>query len=160
MKRVMIVAAVACLFSAGQAMAEDSTGCGVGTMIFDGKSGAAPQVLAVTTNGTLGNQTFGISSGTLGCDSSGTITASEKLNMFASSNMENIAQDMSAGGGESLTTMADIMGIAQADRPAFYATTKANFDRIFSSADVTAEQVIVSLKTVMVENATLAPYAS
>ena len=45
----------------------NSVGWGLGSQIFDGQSGVAPQVLAVTTNGTLGNQTFGISSGTSGC---------------------------------------------------------------------------------------------
>jgi hypothetical protein len=45
----------------------NSTGCGLGTIIFEGQKGIAPQVLAVTTNGTSGNQTFGITSGTLGC---------------------------------------------------------------------------------------------
>ena len=49
-------------------MAAGDTGCGVGTMIFKGKSGLAPHVLAVTTNGTFGNQTFGMTSGTLGCN--------------------------------------------------------------------------------------------
>ena len=160
MKKLLFAATVAGLVCAGQAVAEDSTGCGVGTMLFDGKSGVFPQILAVTTNGSTGNQTFGISSGTLGCDSNGTITASEKMRMFASSNMENLAKDMAAGQGESLTTMADLLGISAADRPAFYAATKTNFDRIFPTPDVTAEQVIDSLRTVMAEDTGLSHYVS
>lgn len=158
--RQLTFAMTICLLAAGQALAKDSTGCGWGTMVFDGKSGVGPQVLAVTTNGTFGNQTFGISSGTAGCDSGGTVTASEKLRMFANANMENLAQDMAAGTGESLTTMAKLMGIPDADRAAFYSATKANFGRIFSSADVTAEQVITSVKAVMAEDAALAHYVS
>ena len=41
----------------------DSTGCGLGTTIWAGKTGIFPQILAVTTNGTSGNQTFGITTG-------------------------------------------------------------------------------------------------
>jgi hypothetical protein len=35
-------------------------GCGVGAMIWKGQPGIAPHVLAATTNGTFGNQTFGM----------------------------------------------------------------------------------------------------
>ena len=38
-------------------------GCGLGSMIFDPDSGFT-QIFAATTNGTSGNQTFGISTGT------------------------------------------------------------------------------------------------
>ena len=60
----------------------NSVGCGVGSQLFDGQSGVAPQVLAVTTNGILGNQTFGISSNTLGCKSDGTVMASQRVPMY------------------------------------------------------------------------------
>jgi len=41
--------------------APNNVGCGLGSTIFEGESGLVKQVLAVTTNGTSGNQTFGIS---------------------------------------------------------------------------------------------------
>lgn len=52
----------------------DSTGCGLGFIVWRGERGVAPQILAVTTNGTFGTQTFGITSGTSGCDPNGRIT--------------------------------------------------------------------------------------
>ena len=42
-------------------------GCGLGSLIFDADSGWT-QIFAATTNGTSGNQTFGITSGTSNCD--------------------------------------------------------------------------------------------
>lgn len=159
MKKKLAFAATAAFLMSGTAVADDSTGCGVGSMIFDGQSGVFPQILAVTTNGSTGNQTFGITSGTLGCDSDGTIDSAEKMGMFTGDNMESLALDMSRGEGESLATLAELMGIAEADRAAFYAASKANFDRIYTSSDVTAGDVIVNLQAVMAEDEQLKAYA-
>src|SRR6186713_935077 len=52
-------------------------GCGLGSMIFEPDSGFT-QVFAATTNGTSGNQTFGITSGTSNCDPGAAKTASAK----------------------------------------------------------------------------------
>lgn len=67
MKKFLAAAAFVAAFSASSAFAVDSTGCGLGSMIFRGQRGLVPQILAVTTNGSFGTQTFGISTGTSGC---------------------------------------------------------------------------------------------
>lgn len=159
MKKTLVLLALGSLF-AGTAAAKDSTGCGLGTMIFDGKSGVAPQILAVTTNGTLGNQTFGITSGTLGCDQDGTVSSSQKLGMFMGDNLDRVAQDASRGGGEALATVAELMGVVEADRAAFYAAVKTHFGDIFTSEDVTAGEALANLKAVIAKDETLAAYAS
>ncbi|HWP94870.1 MAG TPA: DUF3015 domain-containing protein [Gammaproteobacteria bacterium] len=159
MKKTLLFVALG-MMSIGTAVAKDSTGCGLGTMIFDGKSGVAPQVLAVTTNGTLGNQTFGITSGTLGCDQNGVISSSQKLGMFTGSNLDKLAQNMAAGEGEALATLADLMGIADEHKDAFYATTKAHFDAIFVSSEVTAEEVLTNLRAILAKDAVLSRYVS
>ena len=94
--------AIALLASSGMAMADNDVGCGLGTILFEGKSGVVPKVLAVTTNGTYGNQTFGITSGTLGCKTEGVITSRARLGMFMGTNSERLARDMSVGQGEAL----------------------------------------------------------
>jgi len=161
MKKTLISVALLAGMSASSAFAaQENTGCGLGTMIFDGKSGVAPQVLAVTTNGTSGNQTFGITSGTLGCTQDGVVQSTEKLSMFTGSNMDKLARDMSVGHGESLETMASLMGIEEKDKATFYTVAQQNFDKIFSSDDVTAEQVLASLNKVMAKDATLAHYTA
>lgn len=159
MKKILGLFAVGMLFT-GTAAAKDSTGCGVGSMIFDGKSGIASQVLAVTTNGSTGNQTFGITSGTLGCDKDGTISSGAKLSMFTSENLDKLAQNMAVGEGESLATLADMIGIADEDKAAFYAATKTHFDAIFASEDVTARDVLVALEAVMANDEALVRYVS
>lgn len=141
------------------AMAEDSTGCGLGTMLFDGQQGIAPQVVAVTTNGTFGNQTFGITSGTLGCDRDGVIKHTAKVEAFVAGNMEDLASDMAAGGGESLASLAKLMGVPENKRPAFYNAAQENFSRIYGAEDVTAGEVVNNLQAVMAAKPQLADHA-
>lgn len=160
MRKTIALVALAGLMAPGLAAAKDSTGCGLGTMVFDGQSGVGPQVLAVTTNGTLGNQTFGISSGTLGCDAGGTVDHMAAVSEFTGENMDRLAADVAAGEGETLAALADLMGIAAADRDRFYRVMQQNFVRIFPSTATTAGEVVTSMQAVMAADARLSTYLS
>ena len=133
--------------------------CGWGAKLFDGQSGVAPQVLAVTTNGTSGNQTFGISTGTSGCTQDGVVRSTWKTAMFIDGNKERLARDMSIGNGETLDSLAHLIGVRQEDRAAFNRTVQANVSRIFASGSTT-DQVVVALKEVLGSDRTLAQYAA
>lgn len=159
MKKKIVLAALAAAIYAGGVQAEN-TGCGLGTMVWEGQQGLAPQVLAVTTNGTLGNQTFGITFGTLGCTKDGVVGASQKVAMFTGSNLDALARDMSVGAGESLEVLATLMGIEEADKQAFFAVTRESYERIFPAADVTAEDVLAALSETMAQHTALARYAA
>lgn len=158
MKKTMTALALVGLTAPTLAMAKDSTGCGLGTMVFDGQSGLAPQVLAVTTNGTSGNQTFGISTGTLGCDRDGEINHMAEVSEFTKDNMDRLASDMAAGEGETLATVGDLMGVDDADQGRFNRVMQDNFDRVFSSTDATAREVVASMQSVMEQDKTLSSY--
>jgi hypothetical protein len=157
MKKLLAIAILA--GSANIAVADQDVGCGLGTMIWAGQSGLGFKLLASWTNGTLGNQTFGITTGTLGCQANGAITSRARLSMFTGSNLDNLARDMSVGQGESLNVLADLMGVKGADKAHFFQTTKANFGKIFAPENASAGQVLASLEQVMSQDATLAPYA-
>ena len=160
MKKIAISALLGAM-SIGVAQAQqNNVGCGLGSMVFDGQSGIVPQVAAATTNGTSGNQTFGITSGTLGCTQDGVVKSSAKLSMFTGSNMDSLARDMSTGHGESLETLADLMGVAEEHKGAFFAATKENFGSIFTTADVTAEEVLAGVNATMAQDAVLSQYAA
>lgn len=165
MQRLVLSAAVLALVTAGPAMADQkpvttNVGCGLGALAFEGESGVGPQVLAATTNGTSGSQTFGISSNTSGCARNGKVIVPERVAMFIGPNMNHLAQDMSRGQGETLATLAYVIGIEEQDRPHFYAATQQNFERIMPSPDVTAADVAASLNTVMLNDPTLRRYAT
>jgi len=136
----------------------NSAGCGLGSTLFDGQSGVAPNVLAVTTNGISGNQTFGITTGTLGCNQNDTVSAA--ADSFIKSNMERVARDMSTGNGETMDTLAALMGIEAADKETFFQVSQHNFTTIYSRDDVTSTEVLSALKAVMLSDKSLAKYVA
>lgn len=150
---VLLVAPMSASFAAS-----NSVGCGLGSQLFDGQSGVFPQVLAVTTNGTFGNQTFGITSGTLGCESDGTVQASARVPMFVGSNLDGLARDMARGHGEALDSLASLMGIAAADKDAFANVAKTHYSAIFANTNVTSGDVLSALYDAMTKDEKLARY--
>lgn len=126
------------------AQALDSTGCGLGSMAWRGQSGVAPQVLAVTTNVSFGNQTFGISSGTSGCDQNGRVTGGTgKMALaFLENNMEQFAMDAAAGRGETIETLAGILNV---DSSELGANAQQNFAVLFPNQNTDAVSLTLAL---------------
>jgi hypothetical protein len=166
MMKFLPLIAGAVVVSAAAAQAQDqgetasSAGCGVGTILFEGQQGVAPQVLAVTTNGTFGNQTFGISSGTLGCTQDGVVRPPTQVKMLLVSSLDNLATDVARGEGETLESLAKAMAIQSPDQAVFFTALQDNFTRIFPSENVTADEVYTSINAVLVEEPALRRYAS
>ena len=142
------------------AMADNVGSCGWGSKLFEGQQGIAPQVLAVTTNGTSGNQTFGITSGTSGCTQNGVVSSTWKTAMFIDGNKTKLTRDVALGQGETLTSLASLIGIQSKDRDAFYRVAQENFKTIFPSESVTTGEVQASLRAVIASNAELSKYSS
>lgn len=150
MKKLYILsAACAALLATNPVEAHDSTGCGLGSMAWRGQSGIAPQVLAVTTNGTFGNQTFGITFGTSGCDPNGRVSGGTQKMVFSflENNMEQYALDAARGEGETLDTLAGILNV---DKAEFAKKSQQNFAAIFPDSNVDAifvtQQIFAMLK--------------
>ena len=130
-------------------------GCGVGAMIWKGQSGPAPHILAATTNGTFGNQTFGMTTGTLGCDTSDEV---ESMAMYMNSNIDKVARDMSRGEGENLETLAVLLGVEAEDRSAFRKLMQDNFATVFPTSETTSYQAADAIVALMREDAQLSKY--
>lgn len=130
--------------SSANAAYDSNTGCGLGNMLFKeiGQDKTLFQVFAVTTNGIFGNQTFGITSGTLGCSQPSKFVQNEKLEKFVADNMDSIAQDIASGRGEAVSTLAEMMEVPANDRAAFYSLLQANFNNIYTSSSVQYSEVI------------------
>lgn len=160
-KKLLAVALVGLLPVGVMAAGENNIGtCGWGSKLFDGQKGIAPQVLGATTNGTSGNQTFGVTSGTSGCTQDGVVKSNWKTAMFIDGNKEKLARDMSLGTGETLDSLAKLIGVRDEDKSAFVSVTKENFGRIFSSESASTDQILVSLKQVLSESSSLAGYST
>ncbi|MDR2904592.1 MAG: DUF3015 domain-containing protein [Helicobacteraceae bacterium] len=154
MKKVLVCAAIAAVVAttatANMGGAKyPVTGCGLGYMLFtkEKPNDLVMNIVASTFNGTLGNQTFGMTTGTSGCNPGGVWAQNEELNNFASQNLEKLAADMAKGEGETLDAFADLAGVN--DKPAFFAATQANFDKIFTKSDITAGEVLANMDQVL-----------
>jgi len=158
MKKILFATVITLASMNTATAADNNVGCGWGSMIFNGETGTGPQIMAATTNGTLGNQTFGITSGTAGCSANGVVSKYAALSTFMSANIDKVSHDMAVGKGESLEAMANLIGISREDKSAFYKTTRDNFDSIFVSENVTVKEVLDSLSKVMANDKKLARY--
>ena len=158
MKKIIagIALTVAPMLSVAQSFGP--AGCGVGSIIFDGQTGMGPNILAATTNGFYGTQTFAMTSGTLGCDVNQPVVSNTA--MYIDANMENIASDISRGQGEALDALASLLSVEQADQAHFATVMQENFSKIYPTSDVTADQVTLAVFDVLRSDTTLAKYAA
>ncbi len=152
MKRflILMVAVLMVMVFVGFVYADQkNTGCGLGSMLFKNKDGLVFEVLAVTTNGSFGTSTFGITSGTSNCEKPASFVSNEKVNRFVADNMDNLAKDISRGDGEYLNTLATLIEVPQQDVAHFRSTLQANFSRIYTSDQVSHVDVLRNIETVM-----------
>lgn len=156
MKKVLCTVVLTLASTSVFAEAAGGNNCGWGNMLFQGQSGPAPHILGITTNTTFGNNTFGVTTGTNGCSSSGKITYSGKSLLAAI--MTEFSEDVAAGQGDALNAVAVMMGVEQQDRETFAEVTHANFKVIFPSENTTAEEAMAALEQVMKADQRLAKY--
>lgn len=161
MKKRLLVLVFVASFPAGAMAASDNLGgCGWGSKLFDGQRGLMPNVLAATSNGSYGTNTFGMTSGTSGCTADGVVKSNWKTAMFIDGNKEKLARDMSLGSGETLDSLANLLGMQAEHRGAFFRATKESFAKIFGSTTADTAAIVASLKEVLAANGELAPYAT
>ena len=142
-----IISLIAAIGLTTSMYANDNTGCGLGSLVIKDQSTVMLQVLAATTNGTSGSQTFGITSGTSNCNKPSNFVANDKLNQFVGENMDELALDISAGKGETLSTVAKLMNVE--NNVEFTAKLQSNFTNIYSNENVTSATVIDSIAKYM-----------
>lgn len=128
----------------------ENCGCGIGTMALgDNEATVISQVAATFLNGVCGNQTFGITSGTLDCAPAPSFAGNKQIQDFVQGNMDQLAMDIAIGEGETLNALADLMDVPAKDRADLYVKMQQNFDVIFSSHDLTSEVVVENLGKVV-----------
>lgn len=126
-------------------------GCGLGSVLM-GKKGA--QIFAGTTNGTFGNQTFGISAGTLNCVDSPSAEVAGRMDQFILVNRSQIQGDVARGNGETIAALSSYMG-CDASSNQVATELKNNYSTIFNG-DVKANEITDSIITVILSKPALA----
>jgi hypothetical protein len=146
MKKLLLSAiAAAALTTAVVASPNTQTGCGLGSVLIKDDSTTLMLVLQATLNGTSGNQTFGITSGTLNCKKT-KLVMNERAEEFVASNMDILAKEISVGHGESLDTLAELLNVQ--DTAAFSASLQANYNSIYTSQKVEMSDVLDNIATI------------
>jgi len=146
----LTVVLTAAMAAPSAALAGNSNvGCGLGTTLIGEsmKDSILLQIFAATTNGTSGNQTFGVTSGTSECTAPSNFVSNERLEQFVQANLDELAKDIAAGSGESLETVAELMEVPAAARPALYSRLQAGFTTIFPTAQVEYAHVVDAIYT-------------
>ena len=164
LKRTLLVLTAAFFMfgTTGVALAahpDNGPGCGLGKLAwssYPGQQSIGSQVLQATTNGTFGTQTFGISSGTSGCTNDGTIFASEKVNVFAAINFDDISQEMAQGQGEHLTSLATLMDIPADQHEIFFAMAQEKYTTLVQTGEASPKAVIKAIYSAMGDHPVLA----
>jgi hypothetical protein len=142
---------------------DNGPGCGLGKLAwsdYPGQQSIWAQVLQSTTNGTFSSQTFGISSGTSGCTNDGTIFASEKVNVFAAVNFDNLAQEMAQGQGEHLTSLATLMGIPAEQNGVFFPMAQEKYTTLIQTGETSPKAVVKAIYSAMGSHPVLAQVSS
>lgn len=146
MKKIILsTVAVMMLGSSAFATVNDQTGCGLGSQIIKDDSSAVMLALQATTNGTSGNQTFGITSGTSGCKKT-KFVMNERAEKFVASNMDQLSKEIAMGHGEAVETLAELLKVE--DKAAFAASLQKNYNKIYTSSNSTMADVLDNVSAI------------
>ena len=145
MKKLLFVLTVALMTSTAFAGKYGSAGCGLGSMVFEGDQTWWKQVLAATTNGTSGTQTFGISTGTSNCDSPAPLKVGQ-AQAYVEANKVALANDIARGNGETIVGLSKVYGCANSME--FGQALKSNYSAIFASANTSSAEITHNINSV------------
>ncbi len=148
-KNAAVIFCLAGLAQAASAKGYGTAGCGLGSLVFNDQPGMI-QILAATTNGTSGSQTFGISSGTSNCTPGSKMAQLSQQQDFVAANFPALSKDMARGEGETLTGLASSLGCKMEIMPTVAAQLKTNYGRIFAAPG--AISVLKTTKEVLKNN--------
>ena len=102
--------------------------CGLGWKVTDKKS-----LMGTCTRGTTNSfvpPTFGMSTGTLGCDKHSFAQADTKAVEFVAQNYDTLRLEMAAGEGENLAALARTMGCSDANVDAFGRAVQGSYETV------------------------------
>lgn len=125
MKKILLLIAIS-LVSVSAFAAHGPAGCGLGSVLFKDQKGLVMNVLAATFNGSSGNQTFGMSTGTLGCEDAA--TAKVAAASFVEGNMVALSNDIARGQGQTLDAYISLLSVEKVD----YTKLQSNYSTIFA----------------------------
>ena len=131
------------VFAAGDSNAPGTDGCGLGWQVTQKKTFSATTTRG-TTNAVI-PPTFGMTSGTIGCEQHSLVKAEMKQIHYADANYENLMNEIAEGKGEFLTGFAQTMGCK--DSAEFSSALQSQFGTISTANN--AGELVRNVKAVI-----------
>lgn len=147
--KTMIIALISMMTSMAFAKAYGDAGCGLGSQVFQNNNETISQVLAATTNGTSGNQTFGITSGTSNCTEGGHVRSAMQVPMFIEVNKLTLAKESARGQGETVAGLAQLMGC---DAQSLGHAMQANYKQLFVDTSMQPAAIEAGINSMIQSN--------
>jgi hypothetical protein len=148
-----LVLLVGFLIMSSRAHAVGTTGCGLGSEIFE-RNSFVSQSLAATTNTT--GIVFSLTTGTSNCKVDGVLMTEQEKVYYVESNFKKLEEEMAKGEGENLAGLARLFNCQDASVPAVGQMTRNHYDAIFSSTNVTPYDVYKSVEGQIKQSPSLA----
>lgn len=123
--RKLLIAIAFLAFGSAHAASYGVAGCGLGSIVFKSEKGPV-QILAATTNGTFGTQTFGITTGTSNCNDGANL-----IKAYIETNHDAIKTAAARGQGEVLVGLANVYHCNNTN--ALSSALRANYKNVFNS---------------------------
>jgi hypothetical protein len=154
----MLAAMAGVLLGASAAWAQGygMAGCGLGALVFGKENTTLKQVLAATTNGSFGTQTFGITSGTSNCTSGGVVALRREQTAFAEVNFQDLKRNMAMGGGEFLASFSTLLGCEEAAKPVLFRLVQQKYEVILPAETTSPLEMLGGVKQQISADARLA----
>lgn len=138
----LIALAFVLVGSSAMAASYGDAGCGLGAMVLGSQKGWT-QVFGATLNGTSGNQTFGITSGTSNCVDSGAVSENSTVPHYVEVNRYSLAKEAARGGGE---TVAGLAHLLSCDAQVLGKNLQQNYDNVFVKSNMEPAQIEASAR--------------
>ena len=114
-----------------------SDSCGLGWEVTQKKTFAATSTRA-TTNYVVPS-TFGMTSGTIGCDSHGLVKKDQEAVKFVATNYDSLIIEMAQGQGEYLHSLAQLMGCQDSVYGRFGSTIQDRYSKIMDKSNTVVD---------------------
>jgi hypothetical protein len=118
--------------------------------------GLALSACSLTTDPTKGSSDSTSSSGGGKSETKkdGVLKEDQRVNEFATVNFDKLKEDMAAGRGEHLASLATLLGVTQEHQTEFFTFTKEKFPLLFASERATADEMLATLTREMASHPT------
>jgi hypothetical protein len=81
----------------------------------------------------------------------GMLQKERKIQFFAAANFSRLKEDMAAGKGQYLSSLATLMEVPQENRQGFFDLTKSHFQDLFPSDQTTSKEMLAALSVKLSE---------